>query len=131
MGYSCFFKLSFVKITCHKLNRHVAFHPCESVSVFSSAPFVRMPCHQCVLCALKFAFNENALSYFEQGCDFCDMAFSQSRNLKGHKRSHTGEKPFDCPTCHKTFRLNTQMKVHGRIHTGDKLRGCPKCDKAK
>ena len=97
-----FLNRPFVKMSFHVLNRHLAFHqdglihvfsnyllwkllvtnwtgafhPCESVSVFSSAPFVRMPCNQCVLCALKFAFNENALSHFEQGCGFSPVWIS-------------------------------------------------------
>ena len=63
-------------------------------------------------------------------CDDCDRAFPENSDLKRHKRTHTGEKPYKCDDCDKAFSQNSDLKKHKRTHTGEKPYKCDDCDKA-
>ena len=49
-------------------------------------------------------------------CDVCTKAFTQSHDLKRHKRIHSSHKPFVCSLCSKAFTQNGQLKIHMIIH---------------
>lgn len=36
-------------------------------------------------------------------CSICQKHFNKSSDMKRHKKSHTGERPFNCLTCQKAF----------------------------
>lgn len=50
-------------------------------------------------------------------CEYCQKMFRRMDQLKGHLRTHTGERPFICEICNKAFNrrdiLRTHMSVHG------------------
>jgi hypothetical protein len=47
----------------------------------------------------------------------CGKRFTRNINLKGHIRSHFGERPYSCSTCGKAFTRINDCKRHERIHT--------------
>ena len=60
-------------------------------------------------------------------CDVCFKNLSSKRNLKEHRRIHTGEKPHECDVCGKKFRRHLGLIIHKRIHTGEKPYECKSC----
>jgi len=52
-----------------------------------------------------------------------------NKKLAIHRRSHSGEKPFECTVCNKRFTSSSNLASHGRIHSGKKLYKCHMCDK--
>ena len=64
------------------------------------------------------------------GCPLCTKSFSSERDLKRHKKVHTGEKPFSCSQCSKSFARLDKLHGHLRIHSGEKPYSCVKCSKS-
>ena len=62
-------------------------------------------------------------------CSQSDKRFSDSIDLKKHKRIHTGENPFKFAECEKSFSDLIDIKKHKMIHTEEKPFKCTKCDK--
>ena len=62
-------------------------------------------------------------------CDICNRPFSQSNNLKRHRRTHTKEKPYQCDVCFKSFTQSNTMKEHKKIHSDQKAYACTFCGK--
>ncbi|KAG5458536.1 MAG: hypothetical protein BJ554DRAFT_1218 [Olpidium bornovanus] len=50
----------------------------------------------------------------------CARRFKRREHLRRHLRTHTSEKPFECPVCHKNFSRNDNLTQHIRIHRGSR-----------
>jgi len=62
-------------------------------------------------------------------CEVCGKVCPSPAFLIGHRRLHTGERPFKCDQCDKDFRLRGDYLKHLKIHTGIRPYVCDICGK--
>lgn len=49
-------------------------------------------------------------------CKVCNRRFTRNITLKGHERSHFGERPYACSNCGKAFARVNDCRRHEKIH---------------
>jgi len=89
----------------------------------------------CDQCKKRFSSNSNLVQHMnihtdKYNCTECGKSCASVTHLAVHRRSHSGEKPFECSVCHKRFRRSINLVIHSRIHSGEKPYKCRVCDKA-
>ena len=57
-------------------------------------------------------------------CEFCGKVFVNLSNLTVHRRSHTGEKPYQCNVCDYTTAQSSKLTRHMKIHKKHKCDLC-------
>ncbi|KAM7401252.1 hypothetical protein PAMA_005439 [Pampus argenteus] len=60
--------------------------------------------------------SSNNTVRLHHACRFCGKMFSSDSALQIHLRSHTGERPYQCPVCLSRFTTRGNLKVHFLRH---------------
>ncbi|XP_049602409.1 sal-like protein 2 [Syngnathus scovelli] len=65
---------------------------------------------------LSSTSSSSSTSRLQHACRFCGKVFSGDSALQIHLRSHTGERPYQCPVCLSRFTTRGNLKVHFLRH---------------
>ena len=60
-------------------------------------------------------------------CEYCGKIFVNLSNLTVHRRSHTGEKPYQCNVCDYTTAQSSKLTRHKKIHFKERCNLCNDC----
>nr|CAI5818409.1 unnamed protein product [Callosobruchus analis] len=120
---------------CNKVfkdERHFNIHTKSHNPGYSKPQFTCEVCHKVLGVKsydrhMKMHSGEN---YTNIVCDLCGKSMSTKSHLTNHRRTHTGEKPYECNFCGKTFARNETLIAHRRVHTKERPYVCEVCTKA-
>ncbi|KAK3086376.1 hypothetical protein FSP39_017538 [Pinctada imbricata] len=111
--------------TSSNLSRHKQTHRSLDSQLAKKCPhcdkvYVSMP-----------ALSMHVLTHdLKHRCDICGKAFSRPWLLQGHRRSHSGEKPYGCAHCGKAFADRSNLRAHMQTHSAYKHYKCKRCNKS-
>ncbi|KAK4292744.1 hypothetical protein Pmani_034506 [Petrolisthes manimaculis] len=98
-----------------------------------SSHFKRLDCPIChQRLSNKHALNAHKRTHTGERpyqCTKCSSRFTTRGNLARHNASHAGEKPWQCSLCGKRYTEKKSLKIHMRTHTGEKPYACSLCHK--
>ncbi|KAE8747660.1 hypothetical protein FOCC_FOCC005639 [Frankliniella occidentalis] len=61
-------------------------------------------------------------------CPVCGTSFVNYKALRSHMVSHSDYRPFSCEICDRKFKRNNELNMHMKIHSGEKAYRCDLCD---
>uniref|UniRef100_A0A2K5Q4I4 IKAROS family zinc finger 3 n=1 Tax=Cebus imitator TaxID=2715852 RepID=A0A2K5Q4I4_CEBIM len=76
------------------------------------------------------SFDSSRPTSGKMNCDVCGLSCISFNVLMVHKRSHTGERPFQCNQCGASFTQKGNLLRHIKLHTGEKPFKCHLCNYA-
>ena len=87
----------------------------------------------CKTCFRSFIDKKTLLDHVckHYTCDICDTKFQRERDLKIHKRMHSGENVYNCDICEALFRSKKGLNSHKiTTHSDLKKWACKECHRA-
>uniref|UniRef100_A0A3Q4BET4 C2H2-type domain-containing protein n=1 Tax=Mola mola TaxID=94237 RepID=A0A3Q4BET4_MOLML len=75
------------------------------------------------------ASSSTTTGRLQHACRFCGKLFSSDSSLQIHLRSHTGERPYQCPVCLSRFTTRA-LRLHQATHLGERPFPCKICGRS-